>query len=308
MSKIIITGADGYIGRNLINEISKRFEDDVIYAIVQKDTGILKNCDNLKIIECDMKDILSLTNYDLKDADILYHFAWEGVQPEVRKDIEVQMRNIDYSINCLKLAKELGVKKIIFPGSTLEYAYDNDRINSKAKPSPTCAYSSVKASIRYLAEEYARENDIDFTYVVLASIYSHDRRDNNVVFYTINSLLNKNKPSLTKLEQIWNYVHISDVIEGLILVWKKGKAGSFYAIGSDQNIALSEYINIIYKLIDNGTSLGIGEVPYNNENIPRTYIDLTEIQKDTGYVPKVKFADGIFKAIEQIKKEVLINE
>ena len=157
--------------------------------------------------------------------------------------------------------------------------------------------------MRYLAEEYARQAGISFIYVVIAGIYAADRKDNNVIFYTIDKLLRGEKPSLTKLEQLWDYVSIEDVVDALALIGDKGENGAFYAIGHGDNQPLYKYIEIIHKYIDPDIPLGIGDVPYTNDRLPSSCIDLSRLYKDTGFVPKVNFEDGIQRVIETMKKE-----
>jgi nucleoside-diphosphate-sugar epimerase len=233
----------------------------------------------------------------------MYHFAWQGVNALERNDFDIQLRNIDICMECLRLASKLHVKKFIFPGSTYEYMYCGHPINETALPTPQNAYGSVKAALRYIAAEYAKTLKVEFIYVVIAGIYAADRRDNNVIFYVIDQLLRGEKPKVTKLEQMWDYVHIDDVTEALYLVGEKGRNGGFYAIGKADNQPLYKYIEEIHNYIDPTLPIGIGEVPYSSDKLPMSCIDLTAIQRDTGFVPKVDFKDGIKEVIDIMKEE-----
>lgn len=61
--------------------------------------------------------------------------------------------------------------------------------------------------------------------MVITGIYAADRRDNNIIFYVIDKLLRKEKPLMTKLEQLWDYINIRDVVEALTLIGEKGQGG-----------------------------------------------------------------------------------
>lgn len=157
---------------------------------------------------------------------------------------------------------------------------------------------------QYLCKQFAKDNGVDFVYAVITGIYAEDRIDNNVISYVIRKLLKKEKPSLTRLEQLWDYIYIDDAVEALYLVAQKGKDGKTYAIGCGDNWPLKKYIEIIHKLIDSSLPLGIGEVPYVDGKLPSSCIDLSELQKDTGFIPRVKFEEGIVKIIEKIKEQM----
>ncbi len=305
MKKAIVTGGDGFVGMNLTNGLLK--DGIEVYAIVYPGHNVYegRNDANLHIVEIDLNQVLDHVEEFPMDIDVLYHFAWMGVRPELRNDLDVQIGNIDMSLDCMRLAIELGIKKIVFPGSTNEYLYYGKPLNKYALPSPNNAYGAAKIALRYLCQDFASRNNIEFVYAIIAGIYAADRRDNNVIFYTIDKLLHKEKPSLTALEQLWDYVYIDDVVSALKLIGHHGKNQAVYAIGHGDNWELNNYIRIIHEMIDPSLPLGIGEVPYDTDILPCSCIDLTDIRNDCGFEPQVSFEEGISKVIEKLKKEIV---
>ena len=308
MKNILITGADGFIGKNLVNTLLKY--DYEIYATVYPGHNIYEKTDNpkLHVKAIDLSQIMNfISEFPHNLIDTMFHFAWIGVKPELRNDLDVQTQNIKMSLDCMKFANQIGIKKIIFPGSTNEYLYSGKPLNKFASPSPSNAYGATKVALRYLCSDYAINNNIDYIYTIITGIYAADRRDNNVIFYTIDKLLNKEKPSLTKLEQLWDYIYIDDVVEALIAIGEKGKGGAVYAVGHGDNWPLSKYIDIIHEKIDSSLPMGIGEIPYKSDVLPSSCIDLTDLEQDTGFKPKIDFRQGITKVIQRIKEDMVKN-
>jgi len=304
MKKVLITGANGFIGHNLVNKLLS--EGKEVYGVVYPGHNIYENVcnENLHIKCMDLNLVMNhVREFPSEEIDTLYHFAWAGVRPEFRNDFDVQMMNVNMTLDCMKLAIAIGIKKIVFPGSTNEYLYYGKPLNKDAIPSPNNAYGAAKIALRYLCSDYATKNNIEFVYAIIAGIYAADRRDNNVIFYTIDKLLRKEKPSLTKLEQLWDYVYIDDVVEALYLVGERGKGGAVYGIGHGDNWKLSNYIRIIHQKIDPSIPLGIGEIPYASDKLPCSCIDLTDIKKDTGFIPRIDFNDGISRVIAKIRAD-----
>ena len=178
--------------------------------------------------------------------------------------------------------------------------------SAKTPPSPQNAYGAAKVAARFLCESLCKELKIPYIYAVATGIYASDRRDDNVIYYTISKLLKREKPSLTKLEQLWDYVHIDDAVEALYLISTKGKDGAFYSIGHGDNWALANYIYKIRDIIDPSLPLGIGEVPYKGRSgvLPCSCVDLTDLCHDTGFVPRVSFEEGITRVIEAVKNQL----
>lgn len=304
MKKAIVTGANGFIGSNLIKRLLQ--EKIAIYAfILESETpkDFLVNNPLVKIIKCDLENINFQEIKLPQDIDVFYHLAWIGVRPEDRKKFDVQIRNIRMTLNCLKLAAERKVKRFVMPGSTNEYLYSGALINAKTLPTPQNDYGSVKVALRYLAQQYAKDNGIEFIYAVITGIYSEQRNDNNVISYTIKTLLNGCVPHLSKCEQLWDYVYIDDAIEALYLIGEKGRSDALYAVGHGDNWPLINYINIIHEKINPSLPLGIGDVPYSSESLPMSCVDMEDLERDTGFEPKVSFEDGISRVIKQMEKK-----
>lgn len=202
------------------------------------------------------------------------------------------------------MAAQLQAQRFILPGSTMEYTYCGQKINEKACPSPQNAYGAAKISARYLCQTLCEELKLPYIYMVITGIYAADRRDNNVIYYTISELLQGRKPSFTALQQRWDYIHIDDVMQAFYLIATKGKGGAFYSVGHGDNWPLVNYITQIRDIIDPSLPLGIGEIPYKDTRLPSSCVDMVSLKKDTGFVAEIPFEVGIKKVIEAMREEL----
>ena len=303
MKTVVITGADGFIGSHLVHYFADRGVE--VYALVVKKSPVRHCIEHLKhvvVVEGDLTNRDSLIPALPVEADAFFHLAWAGVAPEHRNSIDIQMENVGLCISAARLAAAIGAKRFIMPGSTMEYMYSGGNINASSLPSPQNAYGAAKISARYLCQSLCEELALPFIYVVITGIYSADRTDNNVIYYTISSLLKGERPSLTKLEQLWDYVHIDDVVAAFGAVAEKGRPGGFYTIGHGDNWPLSNYIYQIRDIINPSLELGIGEVPYKNECLPSSCVDLGPLIRDTGFKPQIPFHEGIKEVIRVVRE------
>ena len=304
MRSVVITGGDGFIGSHLTKHLIEHGYE--VWDIVVKGSHRRHRIDGLEhvhVVEADINHFQEVVACLPQEPVAFFHFAWAGVTPDQRSDFVFQMQNIELSTNAVRLAVAVRSKKFIFPGSTMEYVYYGKPIDKDAIPSPPNAYGVAKISARYACQILCKELNIDFLYAVISGIYSEDRNDNNVIYYTIDKLLHREKPSLTKLEQLWDYVHIDDVVYGLQLVAEEGKKNAFYAIGHGDNWPLSNYIYQIRDAIDPNLPLGIGDVPYSNNEMPCSCVNLQPIFEDTGFIPRIPFNEGIKRVISEVRKK-----
>lgn len=298
--RAVVSGASGYIGKKLCAYLATN--NITVYAISRNKN--LKFYDkNIDVIYGELSNYENLLRYLPEEVDVFFHLAWIGAVTSERNDMFKQLPNIELSISAFKLSKALKCKKLIFPGSPLEYQDGNEIIDENAVPAPHNSYGAVKVSCRYILKDLCETEGIDFIYVMLSSVYGPERYQ-GIISYTIDTLLQKKIPHFTKLEQYWDYVYIDDVVYGLYLIMQHGKVNRFYCLGAGDNIKLVKYIKIISDLIDPSIPLGIGDIEYKNDIVPNAKVDLTNIFKDTGYRPLVRFEDGIRKIINSRKKSL----
>ena len=305
--KVIVAGADGFIGRHLCRAMSEK--GLTVVAVTLPGSPLQKTIlglDGVTVVESDYSSASGLASLLPADADALVDLAWAGVSPEARQDFELQLGNVDLSLRILRAAIANGVRKFLLPGSTLEYSLGDRTIDGLHDvPTPQNSYSSAKIASKFLCEQLARANDIAFVYMIFAGSYGVDRRDKNVIFYVIDELLHGRSPELTGLKQHWNYIHIDDLVRGILSVVEHGHPWKTYPIGGLENMPLSEFVKIIHRLIDVRIPLGIGKKPYPHGKLPISCLDNTVTTRDTGFIPQVPFAQGISEVIANYRKELM---
>lgn len=299
MSNVIITGGTGFIGGWLTEELLK---NNVSVTLLVRDPNkvvpSLKN--NVTIIPYNFNNIMQLS-IPKKEYTTFYHLAWEGVAPEKKDDIALQLENIDISIKTMQFAKMIGCKKFIAAGTVAEYVFCEDILDVNEKQTPNDMYGAVKVAIHYMLDVLSKQIELPFIWVVLPSTFGERRTDNNIITYTIKSLLNRERPIYGNLEQMWDFLYVSDVARALRLIGEKGIAGKTYGIGSGIYKHLYDYIIKIRDIIDPSLPLGIGEVVSYNTKTFSSCVNTYDLIKDTGFSPEVDFETGIRKTILYFK-------
>ena len=302
MKKAVITGAAGFIGRALTKRLRDHGVSVCAIDLPQYRNNILKD-DGVFFLETDLTDA-HLLAVDLEDihADIFYHLAWKGVSTDVKNEVQTQLANIPLCLNVLAACKEAGCPRVVIPGSASEFAYSGAAVNGKSLYAPGDAYAASKAAAQVICRWYAAQSDIDLIWLLIGSIYGPGRNDNNILTYTIKTLLRGEKTAYSKLEQMWDYIYIDDLTEAMFLAGSRGKKGEVYPVGSGTAEPLSVYIKKIHAMLAPDAPLGIGLLPYKFGSKPdNSILDISNLASDTGFSPKVTFEEGISRTIEYFK-------
>ena len=132
MNKAIVTGASGFIGKQLINELLSR-NVKIVALDIRFDDVLLQN-KNITCINCKDKAPFDLQNeLEKQNADTFFHLAWAGTSGPLRADYSIQLNNVKLACDYVTVASKIGCKRFIYASSINEmetYEYlQSDNIN-----------------------------------------------------------------------------------------------------------------------------------------------------------------------------------
>lgn len=298
MKRVIISGATGFIGKWLIKEMLHN-QIEVI-AIVRNIAKMDEEFDgNIRVIEA--------TDYEKVELcpgkyDVFYHLAWSGVDAADKNKIDIQLLNIPMALSAMKLAQRCGCKRFIATGTVAEYTMCDSVMNVANRQTPSDFYGAVKVAAFYMLEVLSKQIGIPFIWAQLPSTFGEGRNDDNIIVYTIKELLAGKKPLFGSLDQMWDFLYVSEVAKALRLLGELGIPGKTYGIGSGEYSYLKNYILRIRDMIDPKMELGIGELPVSGQRVMSSCVGIYDLVKDTGFKVQVGFEEGMRRTIDYYKK------
>lgn len=297
MNSVIITGPTGEVGLSLVDELLKNNIE--IYAIVRpnsKRVSRLPRNPKLHIIENNLDDLGRLNNIIHVKCDVFYHLGWDFSR--AHNDIEKQYKNIAYSLDALKVAKELGCTTFVGAGSQAEYGVVNGIISPDTPVHPQTAYGMAKLAAGQMTRLLAHQLGIKHIWPRIISIYGPGDAESTMIISTIRKLLNGEKPSLTLGEQQWDFLYSKDCARAMRLIAENGKDGAVYCIGQGKMQPLKSYMEALRDQINPNLELGLGEIPYKDNQVMKLDIDTSSLFEDTGFTPAYTFEEGIRETID----------
>ena len=144
MERIVITGATGFLGRNLAALfLEKGYE---VFAVVRPQSpnlGLLPTHPNFHLIQAPLEQT-SQWESRIGRAHGFFHFAWTGVNRQEIDSPQVQARNVAMSLECLGAAFRLGCGIFMDAGSRVEYGTPNAPFREDMDCAPVNEYGRAK--------------------------------------------------------------------------------------------------------------------------------------------------------------------
>jgi len=311
MQRIIITGGLGFIGSNLISLLlKKRFYvinlDKISYSSNFYNTKEFKKNKNYKFIKCDI-NYKNLKNIFLKykPACIFNLAAETHVDRSIDGPKDFIDTNIVGTFNLLENFKQFSskYKKTRLVHISTDEVYGDilsGRSNENYPYKPSSPYAASKASSDHLVYSYIRTYKIPALVTNCSNNYGPKQHPEKLIPKLIYNILNnKNLPIYGKGLNSREWIYVDDHCEALFKIFKKGKIGEFYNIGSNKNLNNIEITKALIKASKNylkiGSNVKIKYVKDRPGHDIRYALDSNKIKKQLKWSAKTKFNDGLKK-------------
>ncbi len=302
--KAIITGPTGAIGIALCKYLANK--NIKVFAICRPNSArsdYIPNHENITKVFCDISELQKLSDLIPDGADAFYHFAWADTIGAGRNDMDSQMNNIRYTLDAVRVAGKLGCKVFIGAGSQAEYGRVEGALTSDTPCNPENGYGIAKFCAGKMSRIESDKIGMSHFWVRILSVYGPYDGPMTMTSSVIRQLLSSATPALTKGEQIWDYLYSEDAAEAFYLIAEHGSDSKTYVLGSGEGRPLKEYIIELRNAINPDLLLGFGEIPYNELSVRYLIADISELQKDVGFIPKTKYCDGIRNTIDFFRRQ-----
>lgn len=302
MEYVIVTGANGFIGKTLVNALLEKGYHVVALDIRFDD--VLANDERVTCVNVMNKEVAALAEeIPYQEYRCFFHLAWAGTSGPARADYVVQLNNVKLACDYIKLCGEIGCKRVVYASSinemeTYEYLQSDD-----IEPAGGYIYGTGKLAAHLMGETVAKLNGIEFIPVIITNIYGVGEKSARMIYTSINKLVHKEHCSFTAGYQTYDFIYITDAINSIIAVAEKGKAFNRYYIGSGEPKPLREFLLEMRDIVDPEAELGLGDLPFKGVDISYSQFDLKKVERDTGYQNEVSFAEGIRMTAEYIRGE-----
>lgn len=295
--KVIITGANGFIGSSLIKKMVAN-NVEVVAVDITFAGDRLPDSDLITKIESGVEANLA-GKIPAGEYDAFYHFAWRGVNGLEKADPTIQLANIQMAVDCANICKRLGVKKYLCAGTVAENATFS--LSNLEHTSDGMMYGVAKHACRLIVEDYCKNIGQRFVWMQFSNIYGVGNKTGNLVSYTLGKLMAGEEATFGPALQPYDFIYVDDLIEAVYRLGANETKKAFYYIGSGSPRQLKNYLLRIGELAGHADKVSIGIRPDDGIKYSIEMFNNSSLVETIGNYVSTDFDKGIAMTIEWLK-------
>ena len=286
--KILITGGSGYLGKNIIQNLSKKYEIKYLTRNLNdksRQSIFIKN--NFHSINAAVGKF---------KPDLVLHLASLFIVNHKSKDINNLIdSNIKFGSFLLESMKLNKIDEIINIGTSWEYKNSHDY-------NPVNLYAATKNAYEKILFYYYKTMNLKILNLKLYDTYGPSDDRGKIISKIIESVKSEKKLKLSPGNQILDIIHINDLIDAIkisleIFNGEQRKFFKTYSLLSKERYKLKDIVKIILESTKNRkNNIILGGLPYRENEV---FVPSTNIKKLPKWSPKIKFVKGIKDLINE---------
>lgn len=293
MTRILITGANGFLGSNLVRILLSNN-----YKILAFSRSTNNISEYLHLI--DFANISSKTYNDYKDKiikfqpNIILHFAWDGGNNHSDINLLKQLQsNIPEGLSLLEIINCLRVKPVFFGvGSFSEYGIKNKKITEVDELSPVNFYGLSKKVFKEISEMFCLQNQISWRWIRPCFVYGPNDVKTRLIPSTVYKLRNNIDITLDSCNTLIDYIYIDDFCTAIIGLIETNSYGVFNICSGNEYI-LKDIVLFLQKNIKSTSKITFDRTL--DSKISTRYIcgSNEKIKNTINWSPKIKLEAGL---------------
>lgn len=300
--KVIVTGGAGFIGSNLVEELSKRHSVTVVDDLSTGKIENIAHINNIDFIKGSITE-LDLLKGAFDGADCIFHLAaLPSVQRSVEDPLASNAANVDGTLNVLIAARDCGVKKVLYASSSAVYG-DEPTLPKREdmKPYPKSPYAVGKITGEYYARVFSELYGLRTVCLRYFNVYG-PRQDPAseyaaVIPIFISRIMDGKAPVIFgDGNQTRDFAFVRDVVKANILSMEKEQAEGIFNIACGQKTRLNQLARIIMEIMGLEADLIYHE--RRPGDIQDSLADISMAKKELGYEPDYDLISGLRETVE----------
>jgi nucleoside-diphosphate-sugar epimerase len=309
MASYLVTGGAGFIGSHLAEELVRRgHRVRVVDSLITGRRRNLEHIDGVDFVEGDLADMDVATRAVAGMEYVLHQAAIPSVPRSVTDPLTSHRANVDAALNVLVAARDAGVKRVVYAGSSA--AYGNAPTLPKHEdmpPNPLSPYALQKL----MAEQYCQMFTVLYGLQTVTVRYFNvfgPRQDpgspySGVISLFATALLEGRRPTIYgDGEQTRDFTYVANVVDGVLRACDAPKAaGEVINVATGGRISLNELLRVMSGFV------GARVAPiYKAEragDVKDSQADITKARTLLGYSPIVGLEEGLQRTIEWCRME-----
>lgn len=305
MAVYVVTGGAGFIGSHMVERLlsqgqSVRIADDF-------SSGLKANVPaGVEVIEGDVADAAVAARAVHGATHVIHLAAIPSVPRSVKDPVRSNRANVDGTLNVLVAARDAGVKRVVFAGSSSVYG-DAAVLPKREdmKPSPLSPYALQKLIGEQYCQIFTRLYGIETVTTRFFNVFGPRQQPGSpysgVISLFIEALAKGQAPTVHgDGKQTRDFTFVGDVVTGVLASCEAAKAsGEVINVAAGGRISLLDLIKTLQTIL--GTNLKPVFGPTREGDVKDSQADIQKARKLLDFSPVVAFEDGLRQTVEWFK-------
>ncbi|WP_424463416.1 dTDP-glucose 4,6-dehydratase [Pseudoclavibacter helvolus] len=308
--KLLVTGGAGFIGSNFVRRaLQDQYEglegvevvvlDKLTYSGNLENLAPVSDSERFTFVEGDITDDVVLDEW-IPKVDAVVHFAAESHVDRSVRDASVFIEtNVVGTQKLLDAALRHELPRFVHVSTDEVYGSIEEGSWSETFPlEPNSPYSASKASSDLIARSYHRTHGLNVSITRCSNNYGPYHFPEKVIpLFVTNLIDDKHVPLYGEGNNIRDWLHVDDHCRGIAMVLVGGKPGEIYNIGGGTELTNKELTQLLLDATGKDWSY-VDRVQDRLGHDLRYSVDISKIQRELGYEPKVPFEQGLADVVQ----------
>ena len=300
MNRIVLLGAAGFLGTNLIQELTKDPNNEIL--AVDKELSYFKAIMGLKKINVEIKESLLTMDDDyerlLEGCDTVYHLLSTTVPTTSNQAISEELKaNVVLSANVFEACVKQNVKKVVFisSGGTVYGKESKCPLNEKTPTNPITSYGVQKITIEKLLYLYNYMYGLDYRIIRLSNPYGPYQRPNGVLgavtTFTYKALRNEEIQVYGNGSVVRDFIYIDDAVRGIQRIVNGYDRHHTFNLGCGHGTSIKQVLDTIEQALN--IQLKVKYTEARKVDVPVNYLDIRRFETAYGSLNPISLEEGI---------------
>lgn len=300
--KIILLGAAGFIGTNLVFELAKDPANRI--TVVDREESYFQNIRNRQLENVTLVESQLTVDTDfeelVKGQEVVYHLISTTVPTTSNQAISEEMKaNVILSANLFEACVRQKVGKVVFlsSGGTVYGKEVECPLNEKTPTNPITSYGVQKVTIEKLLYLYHYMHGLDYRIIRLANPYGPYQRPNGVLgavtTFTYKALKGEEIQVYGDGSVVRDFIYIDDAVRGIVKIVNGNSAHHTFNLGCGYGTSIKQVLDTIQQALE--LPIKVSYMKARNVDVPVNYLDIKRYEAAYGALNPVSLTEGIRK-------------
>jgi UDP-N-acetylglucosamine/UDP-N-acetyl-alpha-D-glucosaminouronate 4-epimerase len=304
MANYLVTGGAGFIGSHLSEELVRRgHRVRVADSLITGKRANLDHISGVEFLEGDLADMAFAQQAVEGMHYVLHQAAIPSVPRSVKDPITSNRANVDATLNVLVAARDAGVKRLVFAGSSSAYGNTPTLPKHEDMPdSPLSPYALQKVVGEQYLQMFTKLYGLETVTIRYFNVFG-PRQDPSSPYSGVISVfataLLENRPATIYGDggQTRDFTYVANVVDGVLRACEAGGAsGEVINVATGGRISLNELYHTMKKLV--GATVDPVYVDTRAGDVRDSQADIAKARRILGYEPVVSFEEGLRRTVE----------